>query len=371
MSAYFDFNAGAPLHPAAAAAMQRAMELLQSGGNPSAQHAEGRALRRCIESAREAVASLAGADPEEVTFVSCVTEAAATVLADDWDDVFHSDLDHACIRNGVRGRGQKVPLRADGRIDSGRLAQMLADGSGRRLLVLSAASHETGAVQELPPLTGLAVRHDVRVYCDYAQALGRVPVSFHDSGVDYGGLSSSKLGGPSGVAALLARSGRDIPALLVGGGQERRRRAGTENVIGIVGFGAAAEAAASADWRRTAELRDRLEKGVLSAVPDAVIHGGDGKRLPNVSCLSIPGWRAESLVMALDLDGYAVGAGSACSAGSFEPMQALAGSGENAEAAIRVSFGSGTSAAEVEGLVRALAGLARRKQKRDRRAAAA
>ena len=366
MNAYFDYNAGAPLRPAAATAMAEAMDRLRSGGNPSSQHQHGRILRSMIESAREFVAELANARADEVVFTSCATESAATVLRGPWEEVLLSGLEHSCVRNGVSGRGRAVPVHQDGRLDLRALRSLLEQGSGRRLVAVTAASHETGVLQPIAEAAAIAHEHGAALYCDAAQAMGRADFRFDSLGIAYAGLSSSKIGGPTGVGALLVRSGTALPPLLPGGGQEFRRRAGTENCIGIAGFGAAASSIAGENWEPTERLRDRFERRLREQVPLTRLFGVGAPRLPNVSCLGLPGWQAGPLVIALDLEGFSVGAGSACSSGAFEPAQSLlamdpAAGMPNASAAIRVSLGPDTSGRELDGLLDALVRLARRR----------
>ncbi len=370
MNAYFDYNAGAPLSASAADAMRSAIERLCDGGNPSSQHRQGRGLRAVVESARESVAALADATADEVVFTSCATEAAATVLHAPWDRVYYSGLDHVCVRNGLRTepgrrRGREVPVGRDGRLDLDSLRRLLdGDGEGARLVALTAASHETGVLQPVAEAVALARERGAAVFCDASQALGRAAFRFAEWEIDYAGLSSSKVGGPAGVGALLIRSGRSLPALLAGGGQESRRRAGTENVVGIAGFGAAAASVQGEDWAAVRRMRDGFEAALAERIPGIRIFGGGSPRLPNVSCLALPAWQAAPLVMALDLEGYSVGAGSACSSGEFEPAQALLAmapeGGGGASEAVRISFGPATATEELDGLLAALVRLAGR-----------
>ena len=363
---YVDCNAGAPLLPAAAGAMAAVIDQLAAGGNPSSQHRHGRALRQQLETARDRVAALAGAGPEEVVFTSCATEAAASVLAGDWDRILYSGLEHACIRQAAGRRGETIPVTAEGRLDLPALRAKLAGGGGRTLLAISAASHETGILQPVAAAAAIAGAAGAEVFCDAAQLLGRGEFGFRRLGIGFAGLSSAKIGGPPGVGALLVASGRRLPPLLAGGGQEGRRRAGTENSVGIAGFGAAAAASAALDWGPVAALRDRMEAAICRAVPGARVFGARVPRLPNVSCLALPGWQAAALVMALDLEGYSVGAGSACASGAFEPTGALLamdpeGGGDDAAAAIRLSLPARIGVAEVDGLVAAITRIAGRR----------
>ena len=207
MNAYLDYNAGAPLCPAASAAMVEAIEQLRAGGNPSSQHQQGRRLRNVIESARESVAALAGALPGEVVFTSSATESAATALSGPWEEVLHSGLEHACIRNGIRCRSREIPVRSDGLLDLCALRQLLGPASERRLVAVTAASHETGVVQPVAEVAAIAHEQGAEVYCDAAQTLGRAEFRFGELGIAFAGLSSSKIGGPAGAGALLVRAG--------------------------------------------------------------------------------------------------------------------------------------------------------------------
>ena len=366
MNTYFDYNAGAPLRPAAAAAMAEVIDRLRFGGNPSSQHQQGRILRSMIDSARDSVAEIAGATADEVVFTSCATESAATVLSAPWDEVLFSGLEHACVRNGIRSRGRVVPVHRDGRLDLSALRNILEQGIGRRLVAVTAANHETGVVQPVAEAAAIAHEHGAAVYCDASQVLGRTDFRFGRLGIAYAGVSSSKIGGPAGIGALLVRPDTALPPLLTGGGQESRRRAGTENCVGIAGFGAAAVSIAREDWGPAERLRDRLERRLREEVPLARIFGIGAPRLPNVSCLGLPGWHAGPLVIALDLEGFSVGAGSACSSGAFEPAQSLLAMDPeagmpNASAAIRVSLGPDTGGQELDGLLDALIRLAHRR----------
>ncbi len=223
------------------------------------------------------------------------------------------------------------------------------------------ANNETGVLQPLPQVVDLAHEHGALVHTDAVQAAGKVPLPGPALGADLLSLSAHKLGGPQGVGALVLRPGLELSALLRGGGQERRRRAGTENVAGIAGFGAAAAAAAAAgEAERLAGLRDALEARVLALAPRAAIFGAAAPRLPNTSCLTMPGVAAETQVMALDLAGVAVSAGAACSSGKVAPSQVLRAMGVDAAAAataIRVSLGWASEAGDVERFVAAWAEL--------------
>ncbi|MFO1105867.1 MAG: aminotransferase class V-fold PLP-dependent enzyme [Amaricoccus sp.] len=324
---YLDWNASAPLRPEARAAMAAAMDL---SGNPSSIHEEGRAARALVERARIAVAEAVGAAPDEVIFTSGATEAATLALAG--RDLVGAAIEHDCVAAWIT---PSLPVSADGRV-------AVADPGGS---VLQAANSETGLVQDLP--SGLAL-------VDAAQIAGKLPFAFRWSGAEAAMLSAHKLGGPKGVGALVLRQGAEIAPVLRGGGQELGRRAGTENLVGIAGFGAAAAAAAAemaaGRWQEVAEIRDSLEQALAEAASETIFVGKDGRRLPNTSCVAVPGWKSEIQVMQMDLAGFAISAGSACSSGKVRISRALGAMGFGAEVAgcaIRVSIGPGTRREDV------------------------
>lgn len=365
--AYLDYNATAPLRPEAREAM---LACMAAGGNPSSVHAEGRAARAAVEAARERVAALVGASPAEVVFTSSATEAANTVLKRSWRAVCFSRIEHPCIVGPVLASDARlidVPAGANGLLDLAELAELLereAPAPGRSpgtsLLAVQLANNETGVVQPIGEIAALARQYGWALLCDAVQAAGRIPFDFRASGVDYLLLSSHKLGGPKGIGALVVREGAQVPPLLLGGGQERRRRAGTENVEGIAGFGAAAAAAMrdrELESARLAGLRDRLEREIASISAEAVIIGGSVPRIANTCCLAVPGTKSETLVIKLDLAGVAVSAGSACSSGKVGQSPVLAAMGIDpaiAGGAIRVSLGHATTAEDIEHFMSAL-----------------
>lgn len=326
--AYLDWNATAPLRPEARAAMVAAMDAV---GNPSSVHAEGRAARAIVERARAQTAEAVGAGAGEVVFTSGATEAAALALAG--RGLHAAAIEHDCVAAWTEA---DLPVDACGRVAVAEPARS----------VLQAANSETGVVQDLPP--GLAL-------VDAVQAIGKIPYSFEWSGAQAAIVSAHKLGGPKGVGALILRPGLEIAAQLRGGGQEFGHRAGTENVIGIAGFGAAAAAAARdlADgvWERVSEIRNILESALEAFAPQTNFVGKGGRRLPNTSCIAVPGWPSDTQVMQLDLAGFAVSAGSACSSGKVRASRVLAAMGFDAATAggaIRVSLGPDTTRQEVE-----------------------
>ncbi len=359
---YLDYNATAPLRPEVQDAMVAAFACC---GNPSSVHAEGRAARALIETAREKVASLAGARPEEVIFTSGGSEANALALAAQaghaWQ-CYLSAVEHPSVLAGGRFYPEsttRIPVTKDGVIDLKVLARELAKhhlGGWRPFVSLMAANNETGAIQPVAEAAELVHAADGLLHSDAVQLAGKLKIDFDGLGADMISLSAHKIGGPKGVGALIVREGVSVEPLIKGGGQEQRRRAGTENVAGIVGFGVAAELAA-AEVDRAAEvaaLRDALEREVRAVAPDAVVFSSGVPRLPNTSAIAVPGTRAETLVIGLDLAGVAVSAGSACSSGKVEASHVLTAMGmapEVVQGAIRVSLGLGTDTADIERFV--------------------
>ncbi len=364
--AYLDWNAGAPLRPEARAAMLTALDAV---GNPSSPHTEGRRVRAIVEDAREEVAALVGAKPAEVVFTSGATEANNAVMAGGWRTILLAGIEHDSVlapaRNLVRGgKARIVPLAVDtaGRVDPEDIAKGAreAAANGPALLSLQLANNETGVVQPVAAAAEVARSQGLAVHTDAVQAAGRTPVDSTALGVDYLSLSAHKIGGPKGVGALVIRDGADLPAFIAGGGQERRRRAGTENVPAIAGLGAAARAAARDVWAmgRVQALRDRAEAEVLAITPSAVVIGADAERLPNTVSVALPGASAETLVIALDLAGVAVSAGSACSSGKVGASHVLEAMGLEpalARAAVRVSLGWGSTEGDVTAFAEAWA----------------
>jgi len=343
---YLDWNASAPLRPEARAAMAAALDAI---GNPSSVHAEGRAARAIVERARAQVAAATGCLAGEVVFTSGATEAAALALAG--RGLRAAAVEHDCV---AAWTAAALPVDGDGRVTVDEPAAS----------VLQAANSETGVVQELP--RGLAC-------IDAAQAIGRTPFAFDWTGAAAALVSAHKLGGPKGVGALLLAPGAAPEPRQRGGGQERGRRAGTENLAGVAGFGAAAEAAAAdlaaGVWDGVAEVRNILEEALASAADMTIFVGKGARRLPNTACVAVPGWKGETQVMQLDLAGFAVSAGSACSSGRARPSRVLAAMGhgpEVAASAIRVSIGPGTTRDDVL----ALAGAWERHYRRFRARAA-
>lgn len=324
---YLDWNATTPLRPEARAAMVQAMDV---AGNPSSVHAEGRAAKKLIEQSRERLAAALGAEGADIVFTSGATEAAALAL--EGRGLACAAVEHEAVAAWCDAA---LPVDAEGRVT-------VADPARSALQI---ANSETGVLQDLPE--GLAVS-------DLTQGFGKLPLAFNWLGCDMGLISAHKLGGPKGVGALVLRRGLDVTARLRGGGQEMGRRAGTENLIGIAGFAAAAEAAARdlADgvWERVAEIRNILDSALSAEGIGTISVGKSARRLPNTLNLIAPGWKGETQVMAMDLQGFAISAGSACSSGKVRAsrvLKAMGHSEERAAEAIRISVGPATTEEEV------------------------
>lgn len=357
---YLDYNASAPLLAEARTAMAAALEL---DGNPSSVHAEGRRLRALIEAARDAVAALVHADPAEVVFTSGASEANVTALGRGFDSVILCGIEHDSVLAPVRASGARVlmvPVTAGGVVDAGAIAAAVlkGDASGRAVVALQMANNETGAIQPVAEVASFARDHGLAIHTDAVQAAGRIAIDFAALGVDTLALSAHKIGGPKGVGALVIRDGHEIRALIAGGGQERRRRAGTENVAAIAGFGAAAAVALRdlSGIAAIAALRDRLERGLIEAMPGAVIFASKAPRLANTSCVGVPGRSSEIQLIKLDVAGYAVSAGSACSSGKVGASHVLAAMGADpaaAAGAIRISIGRDTRQADIDAFLAA------------------
>lgn len=337
MRVYLDHNATTPLRPEARDAMLAAMDV---AGNPSSVHAEGRAAKALVERARAQVAAALGAGDVDIIFTSGATEAAAMALAG--RGLRSAGVEHEAVLAWTEAT---LPTDSAGRVGVDEPAQC----------TLQLANSETGVMQDLP--AGLAVS-------DMTQAFGKVETGFAGSGAQMALVSAHKLGGPKGVGALVVRRGIDLVARMRGGGQEMGRRSGTENVIGIAGFGAAAEAAArdvaEDRWKPVAKLRNILEESLECLSNGTIFVGRDNARLPNTSCILTPGWKGETQVMQMDLAGFAVSAGSACSSGKIRAsrtLQAMGYDAADAASAIRVSLGLDTTEDDVLRFARMWGGM--------------
>jgi len=364
---YLDHNATTPIRPEALAAVVGALE---SGGNPSSVHQSGRSARAAVETARDAVAALAGAPSDSVVFTSGGTEANHLALTGAGADrILVSAVEHDSVLAAARLSGlpvETVAVTADGVLDLDDLTAKLGGNDGSALVSVMAANNETGVVQPIEAVVERARSVGALVHCDAVQTAGKNPLDFTSLGVDFMTLSGHKVGGPAGVGALAVADRATVHARQAGGGQERGRRAGTENISGIAGFGAAARLAANcADGGRLLALRDEMEAQLSAAAVDAVIFGANVSRLCNTSAIAMPGVSSEVQVMALDLAGIAVSAGAACSSGKVQPshvLQAMGFGADYGDCAIRISLGWTTTSDDIDRLVAAWTDLYRRKR---------
>ncbi len=347
---YLDYNATAPVRPEVREAVSQALAMV---GNPSSVHWHGRLARGLVERARESLAHLLGASPQDIIFTSGGTEANNLGLGGLLKG-FHADrlvvsaIEHESVLGYARAGGlvhDVVPATKEGVIDLDELEKILEDHQDKRLVVsVMYANNETGVLQPVSNVVAIAQRHNALVHCDAIQAVGKVGVNFGELGVHALSVSAHKFGGPQGVGALVVRADAPLERTSFGGGQELGRRAGTENVPGIAGLGSAAELALQdADhMRRVGQWRDAMEQALLEVASDATIFSRSRDRLPTTTCIAFPDWPAESQVIALDLAGVSISAGSACSSGKIQVSHVLCAMGvapDEALSTIRISFG--------------------------------
>lgn len=376
---YLDWNATAPLLPAAREAVLAALD---SVGNPSSVHGEGRALRMLVEAARRDVAALVGAAPAHVIFTGGATEAANLVLTPDYrmgrtplaiGHLYVSEIEHPAMREGGRFAREAVttiPVTPAGLVDLDALETLLAGhdkAMGLPMVAVMLANNETGIVQPVKAAAATVRRHGGLLVVDAVQAVGRVPVDIAALDADFLIVSSHKLGGPKGAGALISRGEVLMPVPLIrGGGQEKGHRSGTENPAALAGFAAAARfAAADLAERngRIAALRATLEAGMRAVTNDVIIHGADVERVANTSFFSLPGLKSETGQIAFDLEGIALSAGSACSSGKVGQSHVLAAMGFDAAlGGLRVSLGPGSTAEDVERFLAAFSRVVSRRR---------
>lgn len=366
---YLDNNATTPLHPKAREAMLG--WLGERHGNPSSIHAFGQAARNAVEEARERVAALIGGRPPEVVFTASGTEGNNAVIFGEFrksaspGHLVISAIEHPSVREAaVRLEREGVAVNrvspgADGLVTASAIVDALRPDT--RMVCLMLANNELGTIQPIAEVAAACYARGIPVLCDAVQAVGKIPVDAEALGVDWLVVGAHKFHGPLGAAAVWVRKGRELEGLLVGGSQERRRRASTENVAALAGFGAAAEAARIELRDRQihlAGLRDRFEALLPERVPGAIVHCADSPRLPNTSHVAFPGVEGESLLIRLDLAGFAVSTGSACSSGTVEPSRTLLAMGitrDEALSSLRVSFGIMNRPEEVDAFLDVLA----------------
>ncbi|HOZ29120.1 MAG TPA: cysteine desulfurase family protein [Hyphomonadaceae bacterium] len=352
---YADYNATAPLRPEAKAAMVAALSLT---GNPSSVHAEGRKARALVEGAREAIAAAIGACRDDIAFTGGGTEAAqaplrGSFLADGRLCILVSRIEHDAVEAlASDGDDYKWFVASNGVVDLDSLktdVETVVRLGLRPIVSLMLVNNETGVIQPVAEAAEIVHKAGGLIHCDAIQALGKIPVSIIDLDVDYLSLSAHKIGGPQGMGAFYVKPGASFSAIQTGGGQEFGRRSGTENVAGIAGFAAAVTVATSANglgaYQALAEHRDRMEEKLKAAAPSLQVHGSGAARVAGVSCFGVEGLPSETQIMGLDLAGFAVSAGSACSSGKVKPSRVLTAMGLGdtaARSAIRASFGWAT-----------------------------
>lgn len=352
---YLDFNATAPLRSQAREAM---LEAIAAAGNPSSVHGEGRRARAIVEKARRRVAELINVEPKSIIFTSGATEANATVIGQRrWSAIAVSAVEHLSVLEAARRRAPECTILGvdnQGLVDLEALRAWLDKPlEGNRLISVQWANNETGVIQPIREIAELVRDAGAFLHVDAVQAAGRIEIDLSEIGVTFLTLSSHKIGGPQGVGAIAQGAGSAIEPLIVGGGQEHRLRAGTENVAGCAGFGGAALCAAAdaCDVSGLEALRERLESGVLKVTPNAVVVGKGAPRLANTSSIGLPEVRAETSVIAFDLAGLAVSAGSACSSGKVGRSHVLEAMGLDspvADSTLRISLGWSSTEKDVD-----------------------
>ncbi|MGO7673038.1 cysteine desulfurase family protein [Rhizobium ruizarguesonis] len=376
---YLDWNATAPLHPAARAAIMRAIDVF---GNPNSVHGEGRAARAAIEGARRKVAALVGTDAGNVVFTSGATEAANLALTPDFrmgrtplrlGQLYFSAIEHPAVREGGRFAREKmteIPVTEAGVVDLDALSKLLDahdKAAGLPMVAVMLVNNETGIVQPVESAAKIVHAHGGLFVVDAVQAAGRIALDIEKIGADFLIVSSHKIGGPKGAGALIARGEALMPKPLIqGGGQERGHRSGTQNSLALIGFGAAAEAAADEFEARNAAigaLRERLEAGMREVAADVMIHGEGGERVANTIFFTLPGLKAETGQIAFDLEGVALSAGSACSSGRLGESHVLTAMGRDAKlGALRISLGFSTTEEDIDRAIAAFAKIANRRR---------
>ena len=367
---YLDYNATAPLRPEAREALLAALDI----GNPSSVHEEGRKARALVEAARRDIAELVISHPETVIFTSGGTEACNLALnlrdaqKGKIERLLVSAIEHSAVLQAARESElpvTEIPVTPAGAVDVAALANLLEDDTPALVCVML-ANNETGVIQPMAEIGRMVKEHGSLLFCDAVQAAGKIPINMIGMNIDALSLSGHKMGAPIGIGALVTRPGVVVPPMLIGGGQELGRRAGSENISGIAAFAAAAKASKAAldDFQKLAGLRDAMEAELRTIAPDIHIFGADEARLANTSCFALEGLTSETLVMALDLSGIAVSAGSACSSGKVSRSHVLAAMGVEthiSKGVLRVSFGWQSTVADSEKLVAEWGRLAKNK----------
>lgn len=387
MRIYLDFNATSPPAPEVQAVVARAMR--DDFGNPSSVHAFGQQAKATLDEARGHVAGLIGADPAEVVFTSGGTESDNLAIRGAFEAMsgsgrsrlVTSGIEHEAVLNTMKALAARgadvvtVPAGRDGIVNVDAMATAITPETA--LVSVMLANNEVGTIQPVGRIAALCRQHGAWLHTDAVQAAGKIPVSVRELGVDLLAMSAHKFSGPKGVGALWIRRGVRLMSQATGGRQERNRRGGTENVPAIAGMGVAARLAREALDRdgltSIGDLRDRLERGILGSIDGTAVNGGQGFRVPNTTNISFDGIEAESLLIALDLEGIAVSTGSACSSGTLEPSHVLKAMGlpqASARNSLRFSLGSSSTAEEIDFVVEVLPRLVTKLRRLGRTAAA-
>jgi cysteine desulfurase len=364
---YLDYNATAPLLPEVRSAMAEALALT---GNPSSIHGAGRNARKHVEHAREQIAKLVNCDPTHVTFTSGATESNNWVLfGAPVKRILVSAIEHPSLLDAAKEKNNVdiIPVTKDGVIDTAALDKMLAQSDEKTLVCTMWVNNETGVIQPIAQIAETCAKHGALLHVDAVQAAGRLPIDLKKIKIDYLALSAHKMGGPAGIGALIYDHDTTLAKFIHGGGQERRRRAGTENTLGIIGFGIASEVAQGTqkNYAKLGQWRDTMETHLKSALPGLVIVGENAPRVGNTSQIILPGVTSEKQLMALDLAGVHVSSGSACSSGSVKPSHVLLAMGipeSMAACAIRVSTGPFSCEKDLQSFGKALLSLGLQKR---------
>ncbi|PJB69099.1 MAG: cysteine desulfurase [Alphaproteobacteria bacterium CG_4_9_14_3_um_filter_47_13] len=349
---YLDYNATTPIKPDVIELVGTIMGVV---GNASSVHGCGRKARSFLEIAREQISGLVGAHPNQIIFTCGATESNNAVLKQfQGQRILVSAIEHPAVRNALPDI-EFIPVTCEGIVDLAAFEKMIGEGTPPALVSVMMVNNETGVIQPVEEIARLAkARHkNIFVHTDAVQAAGRIPIDFPALHVDYMSLSAHKMGGPQGVGALIAAPGAPVARFMHGGGQEKRQRAGTENVAGIAGFGLAAEKALSGmkDYKKLEEWRDRLEADILKIAPKMRVYGQKAPRVANTTALCLAGLPAQTQLMGLDLEGIAVSSGSACSSGTFKPspiLQAMGASDLEASSTLRISTGWNTKESDID-----------------------
>lgn len=360
---YLDYNATCPIRPEVITAVTEAMTII---GNPSSIHQEGRQCKKLIEQARAHIASLVSCTPKQVIFTSGATETNNMLLKGyaPHRRILIGATEHPSIVDGGV-EAEQIPVLENGILDLDALKAMLESDLRPTFVSIMMVNNETGVIQPIKEIGALLKNYDCIFYSDTAQATGRIPVHFPSMNVDFISLSSHKIGGPQGTGAIVMAKGTNPPTLLHGGGQERRQRAGTENVAGIHGFGLAAQLALDGldDYQKLTTYQKQIEVALKASHPDLIINGETTPRVANTTSMCLKGFDASTLLMNLDLEGIAVSTGSACSSGSIKAsyvLKAMGASDSQAKSGLRISTGWATTQDDIDAFISAWTNIMKR-----------